>query len=95
VFAVIAEGGAIMRRKSQVWLRGAVGALLLLYGCHNMVREMSYGERMYRAKCSSCHNVIAAEDHDPEKWRLYVERYGQEMTDEEKRTVLHYLTGGR
>jgi cytochrome c5 len=83
-----------MRRKLQIWLSGAAGALLLVYGCHNMAREMSCGEMLYRAKCSSCHNVIAPKDHDPEEWHLYVERYGREMTDEEKGTVLHYLTGG-
>jgi cytochrome c5 len=52
---------------------------------------MSPGEMLYRAKCLSCHSVIAPGDHDEEEWRLYVDKYGKKMTDEEKRIVLGYL----
>jgi cytochrome c5 len=55
---------------------------------------MSYGEGLYRAKCSSCHNVIAPENHDQEKWRQYIDEYGGEMTDEQESTILEYLTAG-
>lgn len=75
------------------WLFVAVGLFMLVYGCHNMAKEMSDGQKLYQAKCSSCHNLIAPERHDKEKWQLYIDKYGQEMTTGEKRVVLQYLVG--
>jgi hypothetical protein len=70
---------------------GIAGLIILVYGCQNMAVQMSGGEKLYRAKCSSCHRVIAPGDHDEEEWRLYVDKYGKKMTDEEKKVVLEYL----
>ncbi len=69
----------------------ATGLFALIHGCHNMAVEMSDGEKMYRAKCSSCHNIIAPSFHDKEKWHRYIDKYGQKMTVAEKRAVLQYL----
>lgn len=68
---------------------------MLAYGCQTMAAKMSDGEMLYLAKCSSCHNIIAPSSYDKEEWRLYVNKYGQEMTAEEKRIVLQYLVGSR
>ncbi len=81
-----------MKKKLLVWLFVSVGLFMLVYGCHNMVTEMSDSEILYRAKCSSCHNIIAPASFGKEKWHLYIDKYGQKMTDEEKRMVLQYLT---
>ena len=75
------------------WLFGAIGLFALVYGCHDMAVKMSSAEMLYRAKCSSCHNIIAPGSYDKEKWRLHIDKYGQKMTDEEKRVVLQYLAG--
>ncbi|MFQ6034507.1 MAG: c-type cytochrome [Sedimentisphaerales bacterium] len=80
-----------MEKKLLLRLFVAVGLFMLVYGCHNMAKEMSDGQKLYRAKCSSCHNIIAPECYDREKWHLYVDKYGQKMTTEEKQVVLQYL----
>ncbi len=80
-----------MKKKLLLWLFGTIGLFMLVYGCGNMAVEMSEGEILYRAKCSSCHNIIAPGHHDKEKWRIYIDKYGQKMTSEEKQTVLQYL----
>ena len=69
--------------------------LMLVYGCQNMAVQMSGGEKLYRAKCSSCHSVISPGDHDEENWRMYVGKYGKKMTEEEKRIVIEFLTGAK
>ena len=80
-----------MERKLLLWWLGAIGLLAFIYGCRTISREMSPDEMLYRAKCSSCHNVIAASRYDREEWRLYIDKYGKKMTDDEKRMVLEYL----
>jgi cytochrome c5 len=80
-----------MGKKLFLWFIGMASLFVLVYGCQNMAVQMSDGEKLYRAKCSSCHRVIAPGDHEEEEWRLYVEKYGKKMTDEEKRIVLGYL----
>ncbi len=58
-----------------------------------MAKPMSDGQVLYLSKCSSCHNIIAPSRYDKEDWQLYLDKYGQKMTDEEKRAVLEYLVG--
>ena len=65
----------------------------LIHGCSNLVIEMGEGQKLYRAKCSSCHNLIEPDSHDIQTWRLYVDKYGKKMTEQEKRSVLDYLSG--
>lgn len=64
---------------------------MLVYGCQNMTAKMSDSEMLYRAKCSSCHNIIAPNKYNEEQWHIYIDKYGQKMTDEEKQAVLEYL----
>jgi cytochrome c5 len=81
----------IMGKKLSLWVLGAIGLLALVYGCQNMAVQMSKGQMLYRAKCSSCHNIIEPSRHDQQTWDVYVEKYGQIMTVEEKQAVLQYL----
>ena len=81
-----------MKKKLFLWLFVSVGLFMLVYGCHNIATEMSDGEKLYLAKCSSCHNVIAPSCYDKGEWRLHIDEYGGKMTVEEKQAVLQYLT---
>ena len=78
-------------KKLSFGLFGGIGLIILVHGCGNIAKKMSAGEVLYRAKCSSCHNIIAPSRHDKELWRLYIDKYGEKMTAEEKQTVLRYL----
>ncbi len=82
-----------MQEKLLRWLFAAVGLCTLVYGCHNMAAKMTYGERLYRAKCSSCHNIIAPSQFDQVTWQLYIDKYGEKLTNQEKETLLQYLAG--
>jgi len=82
-----------MDKKLLLWLVGAVGLFALVYGCQNMAAEMSEGQVLYHAKCSSCHNIIEPSRHNKETWDIYLSKYGQKITAEEKQLLLHYLTG--
>ena len=75
-------------------LPGVAGLIVLVCGCADMAIEMSKGQMLYRAKCSSCHSVIARSRYGQERWRLYVDKYGRKITSEEKQTILQYLEGG-
>lgn len=83
-----------MGKKLFPWFIVIAGLIILVYGCQSMAVYMSDGEKMYVAKCSSCHSVIAPGDHDEEEWRLYIDKYGKKMTGEEKQIVLEYLATG-
>jgi len=80
-------------KKLLLSLFGAVGLLTLIYGCQSMVFQMSDGERLYRAKCSSCHNIIEPSRHDRQTWQEYVDEYGRKITIEDKQLILQYLVG--
>ena len=82
-----------MEKKLLPWLLGAVGLFALVYGCQNMAAEMSEGQALYHAKCSSCHNIIEPSRFAKEKWNTYVNKYEKKITAEEKQLLLHYLTG--
>ncbi len=81
-----------MIKKLLPWLLAAIGLVALSYGCRNMAVEMSGGEMLYLAKCSSCHNIIEPSHHNKETWEIYVDEYGKKMTTEEKQLLLAYLT---
>ncbi len=82
-----------MRIRLLIRLSGAIAAGLLFYGCGQMAAEMSVGEKLYRSKCSSCHNVIEPHRFEKERWREYIEKYGRKMVSDEKRMLLDYLAG--
>jgi hypothetical protein len=72
-------------------LFGVLGVSILVYGCHDVMVEMSDGEKLYRAKCSSCHKIIAPSRFNRDIWLRYIEKFGGKMTDEERLVVLQYL----
>ncbi len=81
-----------MKKKLLVCLFfGVAGLFILIESCHNIATEFSAGEVLYRAKCSSCHNIIKPRSFNEEKWRLHIDKYGEKMTEEEKQTVLKHL----
>lgn len=83
--------GLIMKQKLLHWLFAALALFTLVHGCQSMVVEMTADEVLYRAKCSSCHNVIEPGCYGKERWRLYIDKYGQKLTVEEKQILLQYL----
>lgn len=64
-------------------------------GCASAVKDLDPGDRLYRAKCGSCHRLIEAHEHDTETWRFYVDKYGKKMSPDEKETVLGFLSQNR
>ena len=83
----------IIGKKCLFLLLAAITLFTSIRGCQSMAIQMSSGEKLYRAKCSSCHNIIGPDRHDEETWRKYVNDYGEKMTIEEKQLVLRYLAG--
>jgi len=73
----------------------AGGAAALSVGCHQgMALHMDEGERLHRAKCASCHRLIAPHERTPEQWHLLLEHHGpKRMTDAQRSAILEYLTG--
>jgi hypothetical protein len=80
-----------MDKKLVLWMVGPAAVLLWLGSCGDMATQMSGAERLYRAKCSSCHNIIARGSHSEPSWRAYIDKYGRAMTENEKRTILQYV----
>ncbi len=83
-----------MKKRLWIWLFALLTVLPLFYSCQNVAKNFSKSEILYSGKCSSCHNLIEPARFDKETWRLYIDKYGQEMKDEEKELLLDYLTGG-
>jgi hypothetical protein len=54
-------------------------------------KQLSEGEKLYRAKCTSCHRLLPIEDYPLEKFQEYIGKYGKEMTDEEKEILLETI----
>jgi hypothetical protein len=54
-------------------------------------KQFSEGEKLYRAKCTSCHRLLPIEDYPLEKFEEYIGKYGKEMTDEEKEFLLEMI----
>ena len=62
---------------------------LFLAGC--VPEEKSEGYRLYSAKCASCHRLLPPESYSLSKFSEYIEKYGKEMTAEEKNKLLDGL----
>ena len=60
-------------------------------------RPMTSGERMYRAKCTSCHKVYQPSDQSPRQWAATVGKMEAEkkvhLSPEERAEILGYLAG--
>lgn len=71
-------------------------AAILLSGC--VPEDLPAGQagkseayKLYSAKCSSCHRLLPPEDYSLEKLSEYIEKYGKEMTPEEKSRLNGFL----
>lgn len=64
-------------------------AALLLAGCVPDEKPEAY--KLYSAKCSACHRLLPPDDYPMEKLSEYIEKYGKEMTAEEKFKLLNGL----
>lgn len=69
--------------------------LMFIVSCTSVsVKDrMSEGERLYRSKCTVCHNLIPPSKFPFEKWNEYVEKYGKGLTLQEKESIKNYLKG--
>lgn len=58
---------------------------------------MTEGQRLYLAKCTSCHSAWEPAKHTPQEWRKNVEEMEEAkkltLTAEERAEILRYLTG--
>jgi hypothetical protein len=58
---------------------------------------MSEGERLYMAKCTSCHSAYEPSAYPPAKWRENVAEMEAankvHLSQEERAEILSYLTG--
>lgn len=82
-------------KKLLIGLLLSIWLFVTVHGCHDMARDMDPGTVLYRKKCSSCHNLIEPCRFDEATWRLYVEKYGQKLTVEEKQRLVYYLASSR
>ena len=80
-------------KKLLIGLFASIGLFAAVQGCHNMAKQMDPDAVLYSRKCSSCHNLIEPSRHDAQTWRQYVEKYGQNLTVEEKQRLVYYLAG--
>ncbi len=77
----------------------AVVALLVAAACAggSTRQPMSDGERLYRAKCTSCHRVYQPREQTKEQWVKTVDKMlalrKVTLTPEERAQILRYLTG--
>ena len=74
----------------------SIGVAMLVWGCQSEQQFSAYhnmpsGERLYRARCASCHMLVAPESHSDPEWAFYVEKYGRNMSPTEKQLVIAYL----
>lgn len=85
--------------KSLALVGGMMAILLQLYmlicGCSSPPPQSHLtsnpNKRLYSAKCGSCHRLLPPQDYSAETWVHYVDKYGKQMTDQEKQQVLNYL----
>ena len=68
--------------------------MVSIHGCASATAHMTDGERLYRANCGSCHRLIGPEEHSEAMWSHYVDEYGPDLDDDEKRQILAFLTQG-
>ena len=67
---------------------------LILLGCSGIERkEMSEGERLFRANCRACHVLPNANDFSGEEWVILVKRYADPLNipPEKQKKILDYL----
>lgn len=70
--------------------------LSFIIGCAATVgkKTMTEGERLYRARCRSCHSLIDPKKHSDSQWQVLLGKYGENsnLTENESKRILEYLT---
>jgi len=60
-------------------------------------RPMSGGERLYRAKCTSCHRVYEPHEQSPQQWAATLDKMEAEkkvrLSPDDRAEILGYLGG--
>ena len=77
-------------------LRGGpavLGLALLVHGCQSLATHMTPEERLYRAKCSSCHRPVERATRSPEEWQALLREHGPKLSEAERAALLTYLMG--
>ena len=78
-------------------LRAAGLALLAACSTGAPRGPMSDGERLYRAKCTSCHRVYEPGEQTPAQWGATLDKMVAlkkvTLTPEERAQILQYLAG--
>lgn len=70
----------------------AAGWIVWASGCRTMMGPpMGEDGRLYRAKCSSCHQPVDPGALTPDEWRARLEHHGPKLTDAERAAILTYL----
>lgn len=74
------------------------GVLLLAAACSGAPsRPMGEGERLYRAKCTSCHRAYEPHEQTPERWSQTLDKMEAEkkvhLSREDRAEILGYLSG--
>ena len=72
--------------------------MLALAGCSSAPsRPMTEGERLYRAKCTSCHRAYEPHEQTPERWSKTLDKMEAEkkvhLAPEDRAEILGYLSG--
>ncbi|MFN2550343.1 MAG: hypothetical protein ABR567_23200 [Myxococcales bacterium] len=72
--------------------------MVLVTACNSAPsRPMSSGERLYRAKCTSCHRVYEPHEQSPQKWAATIDKMEAEkkvhLSPDERAEILGYLGG--
>ena len=60
-------------------------------GCQES-NQLPTAQKLYSSKCSSCHRLIPPEKHTPAEWKLYIDRYGKKLTNDQKNALLTHLS---
>jgi hypothetical protein len=60
-------------------------------GCQMTGAPMGEGERLYRAKCTSCHQPVDPGTRTADQWRMRLDNHGPKLMDAERATMLRYL----
>jgi hypothetical protein len=75
----------------------AGGLLLAACGGGRPRAAMSDGERLDRAKCTSCHSAYEPSDYPPKAWLAAMDEMEKQkrvhLSPEERAMILQYLTG--
>ena len=79
-------------RKSILFLTVSVIILgsIFLNACNEQMQNISPEEKLYRSKCSSCHSTLIPSEYDYSTWNEYTEKYGKNLTQEEKQLLRQY-----